>query len=204
MSLWTVAVVVSGLAFGFAAPSTAQPMRFAPAGDALIATGTVDRDAWRNLRAALGPEVRRIVFDSPGGLVTAAITLGAAIREAGLATEVAPGGRCASACVHALAGGVARRVPADARIAIHRLHARDADGRPIELAPERRRALNAYVAAHYRDMGLDPGLAIAADAVPPAAERVLDRAEIARYRLETEAAAFVLSNGRLALAGRPH
>jgi hypothetical protein len=187
MARWVVAVVLAGVAYGFQAPALASEMRFEPAGDALIATGMLQRDSFARFRAAADahPGARRVIFDSPGGLVTAGVALGAAIRERGLDTGVKPGSACASACVHALAGGVEREVPETARVTIHRSHALLPDGRIVELPAERRAGLLAYLMGHYRAMGIDDTLVALADLIPPATERALGRDVLAATRLAT-------------------
>lgn len=187
MARWVVAVVLSGLAYGLQTPSHASEMRFSAIGDALMAQGVISPTSFRQFRAAYDahPGTTRVVFDSPGGVVTGAVALGVAIREAGLSAHVAPQAQCASACVHALAGGVERSVAPGARVSVHRLHGRDSGGRPVELDPERRSRLLGYLAGFYRDMGVDPALIALGDEVPPDSERALEPSEIRSFRLAT-------------------
>jgi hypothetical protein len=75
-------------------------------------------------RSNIGPRPPRVILNSLGGSVAAAMGLGEAIRKRGFSTWVNGQDECSSACVLVLASGV-RRSPFGT-IAIHRPHFDDA------------------------------------------------------------------------------
>ncbi len=86
---------------------------------ALLVEGTLDLGSTRALAAVLdaSPGVRLVEFNSPGGLASEGLAMGALIRERGLDSMVA--NWCASACVLAFAGGQRRFVAPEAGIGMH-------------------------------------------------------------------------------------
>jgi hypothetical protein len=88
----------------------------------LLAQGEIVPGDARRLAAALSRHVidgATILLDSPGGNVGESLDLGMMIRDRRLATAVASGAICASACVFVLAGGEIRDVAQGARIGVH-------------------------------------------------------------------------------------
>jgi hypothetical protein len=67
----------------------------------------------------VGP-VEEATFDPGGGSVRAGVELGRLLRRAGIATRIAAGHECASACLFAFAGGWWRRVEPGGRVGLHR------------------------------------------------------------------------------------
>ena len=128
-----------------------QPMQFFTAGDTgncngcswIAAEGTIQRDTPEVFRRFLakGKNAYDIVFNSPGGDLTAAMKLGEMIREQNLHSSVGKTtgaldaeigfinttdggqdpGRCASACVFAFLGGV-RRTAKEGELGVQQFH----------------------------------------------------------------------------------
>jgi len=94
------------------------------------------------------------------------------------------GAVCYSACVYALLGASARRVPADARVGIHASAATDVSTRPGSLTAEQ---LHNNRKRYILEMGANPNLQDAAIKTPPPGVHVLNRDELVRYRVETSA-----------------
>lgn len=93
-------------------------------GDTLYATGEVGGDDFLSFKAQLAqPGLRRLVLvDSPGGDLWTALTVGEAVRGAGLDTVAV--GRCMSACSVLFVAGKSRsfgtgRVPGNSLLGIH-------------------------------------------------------------------------------------
>ena len=146
-------------------------------------------------------DLHAVVFlDSPGGSVVGAMDFGTMLRRVGAAAVVArvypggPGGsvmtnaQCFSACVYAFMGARKRVIPAASQIGIHRMFAYedsvDASGSYIIRrrhydTGEGRSALMSYSA----EMGVDPGLIVAAEHIPSDTLHILSRSEIKRWRL---------------------
>ncbi|WP_063828201.1 hypothetical protein [Bradyrhizobium sp. ORS 285] len=128
-----------------------KPMQFFNAGDTgncngcswIAAEGTIQRDTPEVFRRfiAKGKNAYDIVFNSPGGDLTAAMKLGEMVREQNLHSSVGKTtgkldaesgfintidggkdpGRCASACVFAFLGGV-RRAAKDGELGVQQFH----------------------------------------------------------------------------------
>lgn len=101
----------------------AQAMTLERVGDTLYATGEVGDD-FRSFKEQLGrPGLRRLVLvDSPGGSLWTALTVGSAVREAGLDTVAV--GSCLSACAVLFVAGKTRsfgtgRSPGATLLGIH-------------------------------------------------------------------------------------
>lgn len=71
------------------------------------------------LAAQRGGPIRTLVLQSDGGDFGGGLQLGLLIRKHRLATVVASGSGCWSACAYAFLGGTARRVDARARYGVH-------------------------------------------------------------------------------------
>ena len=65
------------------------------------------------------PRAAMVVFNSPGGHVGEGEAIGAVIENHRLATGVAAGGQCSSACVLAWAAGARKSIAPDASIGVH-------------------------------------------------------------------------------------
>jgi ATP-dependent protease ClpP protease subunit len=134
----------------------------------------------------IGPRPPRVILNSLGGSVPAAMDLGEAIRKHGFSIWVNGQDGCSSACVLVLAAGV-RRSPFGT-IGIHRPYFDHAlFGR---LSQEQARAKYDQMADGVRDylarMGMDAGLYAAMLRVPSDEVRILSPQEIRAYGLEGE------------------
>jgi len=105
-------------------PLTAGAMTLERVGDTLYATGEVGGDDFQSFKAQLTqPGLRRLVLvESPGGDLWTALTVGEAVRGAGLNTVAV--GRCLSACAVLFVAGKTRsfgtgRVPGNSMLGIH-------------------------------------------------------------------------------------
>jgi len=140
-----------------------------------------------------------IYLNSPGGNVVASMELGKDFRKvravaivSGVALQdgrLSPApGQCLSACVYALMGARRRVVPATSRVGLHRMSVYEpSDSAPhgdglveIGLAD---RHLVTYLARYAARMGVSPALVWRAESLLPGVLDVLDRKEIARWRL---------------------
>jgi hypothetical protein len=116
----------------------AKPMTFELVGGGkLMATGTITPGISQSFAAEVGRHgdyIRTVVLNSPGGSVTAALTMGQLIREKKFATEVETGKSCVSSCPLVFAGGVDRRAGDKAVIGVHQIEAMHAaaDGPPSD------------------------------------------------------------------------
>lgn len=191
-------MLAAAIALTAAVPSVAlaKPMQFqiveqksrdADAGSsaAIFASGDIDEGAANRLEALVEREGIKegvVYFDSSGGLVVESIRLGQYIRKHGLGTSVqkmsAGAGRamCASACVYAYAGGVARYLDdAEGRIGVHQYYA----AKPVSAStgatalPKTPPAtdkddlkiaqlLGSVIVAHLQQMGISSALYVAA------------------------------------------
>lgn len=79
----------------------------------------VDGDASRVLAALSGEPVMEVQLHSPGGSMKAGIDVGMTLRASQVATRVADGRECASACFFAFLGGIMRTVDRSARLGVH-------------------------------------------------------------------------------------
>jgi hypothetical protein len=158
----------------------------------VFAKGQIAEDSYARFRA-LAPRLppgSSVYLNSPGGSLVGGVLLGLALRDSRASVSVAKGSICASACAYALLGGVERRVPAGARVGIHKFYAvQGASGRR-NLAYER--AVGTVATALLRDyvasMGASPALVALAVSVDPTTLRFLSAAELRRYRVITSAA----------------
>lgn len=111
-----------------------------------------------------------VYFDSTGGLVVESIRLGQSIRRHSFGTSVqklnsSAMAMCASACVYAYAGGVARYLDDDrGRIGVHQYYAARKDGAPTVDKDDLKVAqlLGSVIVAHLQQMGVSSALYVAA------------------------------------------
>ena len=140
-----------------------------------IGVGFADKVAARMTReGAVG-----LIINSQGGDVAEARRLGRHLRANGL--KVAVDRVCASACIDVLAGGTVRYITKAARVGVHQSRA------PTSVGTHN--TGQSYVAgsAYYlREMGVDPGVALAAASIPPNRIYWIPTAEVIRTRLATD------------------
>lgn len=101
----------------------------------------VDGDASRVLAALSREPVVEVQLSSPGGNMVAGLDVGMTLRASQVATRVAAGRECASACFFAFLGGIVRTVDRSARLGVHMHSAAGSDayvGRLRQILGERR------------------------------------------------------------------
>lgn len=120
---------------------------------------------------------------SPGGSVQDALAIGAAIRDAELATMMEAGDICLSACPYVLAGGVARVISDEAMVGVHQHYFGENTALPAFLAIEDIQFGQGEVMVHLDAMGIDVRIMQHALATPPEAIYVLLPEELETYRM---------------------
>jgi hypothetical protein len=155
------------------------------AGDAALVTGQIaPGDAARFADWLEGQTgLARLRLHSPGGSVTDALEIGAAIRDAGLATTMAAGDICLSACPYMFVGGVSRAADPAAMIGVHQHYFGENTVLPAFLAVEDVQRGQAAVLRHLVEMGIDPRLMEHALQTPPDEIYLLVAEELEDYRL---------------------
>lgn len=89
-------------------------------GTVLLLSGTFEQgDPSRVLEALTREPIMEVQLDSPGGSMRAGLDVGLTLRANQVATRVAGGRECASACFFAFLGGVLRSVDPGARLGVH-------------------------------------------------------------------------------------
>ncbi|WP_126975262.1 COG3904 family protein [Frigidibacter oleivorans] len=151
-----------------------------------IAEGDADRfAAYLQERRDAGARATLLRLDSSGGSVADALEIGRATRAAGMATEVAEGAVCLSACPYILAGGVERRVAEGGRVGVHQHYFGENSILPAFLAVEDVQRGQAAVMDYLDRMGVDPMLMRDALTTPPDEIFLLDAEALRDYRLVT-------------------
>jgi hypothetical protein len=142
-----------------------------------------------------------ILLNSPGGRVVASMQLGEVFRILHVAVAVAryerlgeragpTAGRCMSACVYAMMGGVKRIVPPESQVGIHRMstieygdsRTRRNSGPIVSYADE---DMVSALARYAAEMGINPTLIRTAETISPEDIRILSTSEMRRWRLAT-------------------
>jgi hypothetical protein len=170
-----------------------KPMTFnLVSGGVLLAEGTIDPGAagrFANEIEARGEYIKSVSLNSPGGAVDDAIAMSKLIREANIATKVAEKALCASSCPIVFAGGVTRLAEKDAIVGVHQVFNGSIERPSPEQAMSSAQAATARVARHLDEMDIGAGLWIHALETPPNQLYYLTPAEMAEYRLTTDAIA---------------
>jgi hypothetical protein len=165
------------------------------AGGELTLTGTIEPGSAARFAAeveARGEYVKTVTFDSPGGSVTDAVTIGELIHERGFATRVAAGKICASSCPLAFAGGRERQATEASAIGVHQIYAAvnvaelPAGMRAAGEAMSDAQRTTAAITRHLTAMGVDAAVWLHALETPPDRLYYLSPAELTGYRLVTE------------------
>lgn len=166
-----------------------RPMEFhpEPSGE-LRAVGSIDQGTAERLAAALDrhEDIRTVSFNSPGGTLDDAMAMARLLRERGLTAEVEDGAICASSCPLALAGGIERRIGAQAAVGVHQFYSPAKGGTDPVQATAHAQKTAARIVRHLDRMGVDPALWLHALETPPRALYYLSGPELRRYRLMTE------------------
>lgn len=146
-----------------------------------VAPGDADRviDALAEAR----PEI--VALDSPGGSVRDALTIGRALREAGLDTLVGAEAVCLSSCPYMLAGGPDRTVHPEGIVGVHQHYFGANSVLPAFMAVEDIQRGQGEVMAYLEEMGIDLRLMQHALLTPPGEIYVLVPTELAEYRVTT-------------------
>jgi hypothetical protein len=92
---------------------------------------------------------------------------------------------CHSACVYALAGAAVRQVPPGARLGIHAAEIRPSIPVPAVIIAAAKENADQRIDDYLQEMGIDPALFAAANAVPHQSLRFLQRDELVRFGLDT-------------------
>ena len=152
-----IALTASSLTLG----AVARPMRFIQGGGAyIVAKGEITGNTPAEFGRLAASPGTALYFDSPGGNLAAALTLGRMIRRPGLNTYVAPAGNgCYSACVYAFSGGVVRIYDGAKPLGVHQFHG------PGDQSSTQ--ATMAFLAVYLDEMGVDHRLWEAASLVKP-------------------------------------
>ncbi|WP_299557734.1 hypothetical protein [uncultured Sulfitobacter sp.] len=177
------------------APPGGQPMPSDPLPERLILTtvaggetillegAIADGDAVRILKQI--DELRlpptRVLLNSPGGSVRDALTLGRALRQRSVDTEMRDGDICYSACPYLLAAGVTRSVPDTASVGVHQHFFGESTLLPAFVAVENIQRGQGEVMRYLDAMGIDPLVMQHALVTPPNEIYVLLPQELVRY-----------------------
>jgi hypothetical protein len=125
----------------------------------------------------------RVVLDSPGGDVDAAIAIGRMLRGRGALAHILPQGLCASACVLLLAGATNRIVAAGARVGVHRLYTASTSHKNYDALQLEYRQLESKVKGYLREMNVPETLYDAMMQFPSENIHFLSRSELESYHL---------------------
>lgn len=134
----------------------------------------------QGLRAHPGTYSRKVVLlDSLGGSAPEAMRIGRLLRETGFEVLVPAHGICQGSCIYLLAAGRKRTV--NGHVALQRPPFAAGDSALAQAAHGRQRF---STAGYLREMGVDTRLATDIQQVAPGRLRLLNRNELARYRLQ--------------------
>ncbi|WP_411836614.1 hypothetical protein [Paracoccus sp. ME4] len=165
-----------------------EALEFAEADGAITLVGQIgpgDADrfaAWLNRTR---PTATVVALDSSGGSVSDALAIGRTIRAAGMATRVADGAVCLSACPYILAGGTERQVAAGGVVGVHQHYFGQSTILPAFMAVSDLQRAQAGVMDYLVQMGVDLRLMPLALRTPPAEINVLDAEQMADLGLTT-------------------
>lgn len=182
----------------------------------IYASGDItDGTARRFEEMVAGARIRNAVvsFDSRGGLVVESVRLGQAIRRLGFGTSVqramAIGGAgkayCASACVYAYAGGVARYLnDADGRLGVHQYYASSGGTESASDELKVAQLMGSVIVAHLQQMGVSSALYVAAAMTDSGTMLWMDRSHGEEYGLVNNGRMAPEANIRLTDSGHPY
>ncbi|WP_375258355.1 hypothetical protein [Citreimonas sp.] len=148
-----------------------------------IAEGDATRIA--DMLAEADPAIETLILQSPGGTVSEALSLGRAIRQAGIGTRMLSGEYCLSACPYLLAGGATRRIDPDASVGVHQHFYGRNVLLPAFVAVEDIQASQAEVMDYLDEMGIDPMVMRHGLGTPPDEIYILVPEELERYGFVT-------------------
>ncbi|MBJ3762062.1 hypothetical protein ILP92_04795 [Maribius pontilimi] len=110
---------------------------------------------------------RRVYLHSPGGSVLDALDLGRFLRDEGIATALAEGDVCLSACPYLLAGGATREIDEAASVGVHQHYFGQSSVQPAFMAVEDIQRGQGQVMEYLVEMGIDPRIMQPALLTPP-------------------------------------
>lgn len=163
-----------------------DPLEPDDSGGRVLLTGKIEHgDAERIVTQLRATEAKTIVVHSPGGSVLDALTIGRAIRKAGLNTTLRESDVCVSACPYMFAGGLRRQVAKGGRVGLHQHYYGENTFLPAFLAVQNIQSGQAQVMRFLDDMGVDPRMMIHGLATPPQSIYLLSPVELSDYKLVT-------------------
>jgi hypothetical protein len=158
-------------------------------GEVLLINGAIepgDAERFAAYLSSLDVPPETVALNSPGGVVSEALSIGRELRETGANTLMLPGMACLSSCPYVLAAGVERRVSSDAAVGLHQ-HYYEAPGyMPVFLAVEGIQHGQGRTLEYLIDMDIDPGLMLYSLNTKPEEIYLLVEEELLQTRLATE------------------
>ncbi|MHA6262335.1 COG3904 family protein [Arenibacterium sp. CAU 1754] len=169
----------------------------------LIVDGRLDKDVPARFQALLAEaKGHSVLLNSTGGDLAAGLELGRMIRAEGFSTrvgradfsrvtefspwvEVLDDAACASACAYAFVGGVGRHVPQAARLGFHRVALPGGRDLPGQGGLASGQQISALLIEYLAEMGINPGIFVAAGNTPVAQMYYPTRLELERFNLVT-------------------
>jgi hypothetical protein len=124
----------------------------------------------------------RMVLDSPGGNIDAAIEIGRMLRERSADTDVNRDMACVSACVLVLVGGKARAI--EGKIGIHRPYLDVGSGASLPSEQQIQSATNRVrdkLVSYMHEMNIPSNIVDDMLLIPPEKVRWLDHKQLAHY-----------------------
>ena len=176
--------------------------------NAIAATGQITQDTAGRfvsfLQSQGGAGNTTVFLNSPGGSVLGSMEFGTLLRHLGatavvgqIASDgqgggVAVNGQCFSACVYTLIGARKRIVPSSSLVGIHRMFLveKDVDANGTTLVRHRRSNngdMRSVLMQYSSQMGVDPGLIVAAERTPSSTLKILSQGEMRRWHLASSA-----------------
>ena len=159
-------------------------------GDPVITlTGTIapgDAERFAEFLDTVDPVPAYAFLNSPGGSVRDALSMGRAMRDAGIGTRMTATDICLSACPYLLASGDSRAVEDGAMVGVHQHYFGENTALPAFMAVEDIQRGQGEVMAYLDEMGVDPLLMQPALMTGPDEIYLLTPEELTQYRLVTD------------------
>lgn len=158
-------------------------------GQVLLVNGPIeagDAQRFEAFLASLGPLSVPVALDSPGGVVSEALSIGRMLREADATTAILPGMVCASACPYLLAGGTERQVSRRGVVGMHQQYYDANVYLPVFWAVEDIQHGQGETLEYLIEMGVDASLMLYSLRTPPEEIYVLVEDELLDTAIATE------------------
>lgn len=158
-------------------------------GDMIIINGGIeegDADRFNAFISSLESVPSNVVINSPGGIVSDALSIGRQIRELDVRTLVLPGAYCYSACPYLFAGGTKREASRRGEVGVHQTYFEEPGYMPVFIAVESIQYGQAEEMKFLQDMGIGLELMITAMNTPPEEIDVLEEEELVSTNLATK------------------